>query len=191
MTCEPLGASGIFYKGDYPVELVQTDKQLIVLSELDTTYRIIWIDGRAHKKDPDPQFNGDAVGHWEGDTLVVDVIGLDVHTWYGGGAFRGWFPSDVAHMIERFDRPNTNYFTYQLTVDDPKALTKPWKSAPDRFTTALEPMVEYYCTNNQDYEEQNPTGPKYISASGLDERYFDEQEYKEMKQQFPETATGK
>jgi hypothetical protein len=59
-------------------------------------------------------------------------------------------------------------------------------SAPNHYSVAQEPMTEYYCTNNKDYDLQNPSGPKYISASGLDERYFNEEEYEQLKQQFPE-----
>jgi hypothetical protein len=70
---------------------------------------------------------------------------------------------------------------YQVTVDDPKILTKPWKSAPNHYSIGQVPMGEYYCTNNQDDKVLNPEGlAKYISASGLDERYFDEQEYQEL-----------
>ena len=189
LDCEPLNPIGIFIKGrGYEREIVQTAQKVLVLSELDTTYRTIWIDGRAHKKDPDPQFNGDAIGHWEGDMLVVDVIGLDVHQWLSPtpNAMLGWFPSDVAHLTERLSRPNLNSLIYQYTVDDPKVLNHPWVSAPNHFSVAREPMTEYYCTNNKDYDLQNPTGPKYISASGLDERYFDEEEYEQLKRQFPE-----
>ena len=189
LDCEPLNPIGIFIKGrGYEREIVQTRAKLVVMSELDTTYRTIWIDGRGHKKDADPQFNGDAVGHWEGDTLVVDVTGLDVHQWLSPtpNAMLGWFASDVLHITERLSRPDSNSFIYQYTVDDPKVLTRPWVSVPNHFSASREPMIEYYCTNNKDYALQNPGGPKYISASGLDERYFDDQEYQELKKQFPE-----
>jgi len=184
LTCEPLGAPGFVIKNPYPIQIVQTDKQLIMLAELDATYRTIWIDGRPHPKDPDPKFNGDAVGHWEGDTLVVDVIAVDTHTWLTGpGGNIIWFPSDVMHVTERFWRPDTNTLMYQVTVDDPKVLTKPWTSAPNHYTIGQVPMGEYYCTNNQDEKVLNPDGVKYISPSGLDERYFDEEEYQELLKQ--------
>ncbi len=184
LTCEPLGVPGFVIKNPYPIQIVQTDKQLIMLAELDATYRTIWIDGRPHPKDPDPKFNGDAVGHWEGDTLVVDVIAVDTHTWLTGpGGNIIWFPSDVMHVTERFWRPDTNTLMYQVTVDDPKVLTKPWTSAPNHYTIGQVPMGEYYCTNNQDEKVLNPDGVKYISPSGLDERYFDEEEYQELLKQ--------
>lgn len=193
LDCEPLNPIGMFIKGrGYEREVIQTGQKLVVLSELDTTYRTIWIDGRSHKKDPDPQYNGDAVGHWERDTLVVDVIGLDLHQWLSPtpNAMLGWFPSDVARLTERLSRPDSNSLVYQYTVDDPKVLNHPWVSAPNHFSVALEPMTEYYCTNNKDYAIENPTGPRYISAGGLDERYFDQEEYEQLKKQFPEPASN-
>jgi hypothetical protein len=185
LTCTPLGVPGFMNKGGYPIQNIQTPKQLVVLNELDTTYRIIWTDGRPHQQNPDPQYNGDAVGHWEGDTLVVDVIGLDWHTWVN---LQGWFISDVIHLVERHSRPDYKTYLYQVTIEDPKVLTRPWTSVPWRYTLTELPLVEWYCTNNHDYEIQNPTGPKYISSSGLDERYFDEQEYQKLKQQYPEPS---
>jgi hypothetical protein len=181
LTCEPLGVPGFVIKNPYPIQIIQTATQLIMLSELDATWRTIWIDGRSHPPNPDPKFNGDAVGHWEGDTLVVDVIAVDTHTWLTGpGGNIIWFPSDVMHVTERMWRPDSNTWMYQVTVDDPKVLTKPWTSAPNRYSIGQVPMGEYYCTNNQDFKIMNPNGPQYISPSGLDERYFDEDEYQEL-----------
>ena len=188
LTCEPLGVPGFITKNPYPIQIVQTPKQLLVLAELDTTYRTIWTDGRQHPKDPSPKFNGDAVGHWEGDTLVVDVIAIDTHTWLTGpGGSIAWFPSDVMHLTERFSRPDSNTFLYQVTVDDPKVLTKPWTSAVNHYTIGTTPLSEYYCTNNQDIDQLNPGGIKYISPTGLDERYFDEAEYQELLKQAGQT----
>ena len=114
---------------------IQTATQLIMLSELDATWRTIWIYGRSHPPNPDPKFNGDAVGHWEGDTLVVDVIAIDTHTWLTGpGGNIIWFPSDVMHVTERMWRPGIYTCMYEVTVDDPKVLTKPWTSAPNRYS---------------------------------------------------------
>jgi len=182
LTCEPLGVPGFVIKNPYPIQFVQTDKQLIMLAELDTTYRTIWMDGREHPKDPDPKFNGHAVAHWEGDTLVVDVVGIDVHTWLTGpGGNIIWFPSDVMHVTERIWRPDSNTLMYQVTVEDPKVLTKPWTSAPNHYSIGQVPMGEYYCTDNQDDRVLNPNGvSKFMTAAGFDERYFDEDEYQEL-----------
>src|SRR5207237_3906956 len=96
--------------------------------------RIIYTTVRVHPTDPDPTFNGDSAVHWEGDTLVVDVIAIDerlrVITGAGG---TGWFPSAQEHVVERFSRPSKNFLIYQVTIEDPMVLAKPWKSAPRRW----------------------------------------------------------
>ena len=86
--CAPPGAPGFFYKGNYAIKMIQNPKELVILSEIFTTYRIIHTDGRQHPKPEDiyPLFMGDAIGHWEGDTLVVDLVGVDTHTWVAGSA---------------------------------------------------------------------------------------------------------
>lgn len=180
LRCEPLGVAR-FLTNPYPVQIVQTPELVVILSELTTTYRRIWIDGRAHRPDADPLFNGDVIGRWEGDTLVTSVKTLDVHQWVG----EGFFISDAAQITERFRRPDSNTLLYQYTVDDPKVLTKPWTSPERQLTVSLSPMVEYYCTNERDSAVFLNEGRTYISPSGLDERYFDEDEYQQLKKQFP------
>lgn len=182
LRCEPLGAVR-FLTNPYPAQIVQTPDLVVILSELTTTYRRIWIDGRPHRPDADPLFNGDAIGRWEGDTLVTSVKALDVHQWVGPP---GFFISDTAQITERYRRPDSNTLLYQYTVDDPKVLTKTWTSPERRLTVSLSPMVEYYCTNERDSEVFLKQGRTYISSTGLDERFFDEDEYQELKRQFPQ-----
>src|SRR5438445_735569 len=80
--------------------------RLSLLYEYPLDVRMIYTNGRAHPKDPDPTFNGDSTAHWEGDTLVVDVLAIDtrLRNITGNGA-TGWFPSDQEHVVERFSRP--------------------------------------------------------------------------------------
>ena len=91
-------------------------------------FRIIPTDGRQH--DPvraqDITFYGDAVGHWEEDTLVVDSVGFNDITWLDKG---GYFHSDLMHVVEKFHRDG-NTLTYQVTVDDPTVLLQPWVMSP-------------------------------------------------------------
>src|ERR1700733_5150807 len=79
VNCEPEGVPGMFLMSShpYPLKLVQTADELIQLNEFRNNFRVVPLDGRPHQKDPDPTYTGDGVGHWEGDTLVIDVIGLD------------------------------------------------------------------------------------------------------------------
>lgn len=149
VNCLPRGVPGMFLTNPYPIQLVQAGTQLIQLDELNNNFRVVPTDGRPHPKNPDPAFNGDAVGHWEGDTLVIDVIAIDVSTWNN---FTGWFHSDQEHVIERLSRPTKNYLIYQVTIEDPKVLTKPWVSAPRHWSLGHEQLAEYYCTNNKEEE---------------------------------------
>jgi hypothetical protein len=150
VNCQPRGVPGMILLNPYPMQLVQTRGQLVQLNELNNNFRVIPTDGRAHHKDPDPTFNGDAVAHWDGDTLVIDVIGLDERTWNN---FVGWFHSDQEHVIERLTRPDKNHLIYQVTIEDPTVLAKPWTSVPLAWSLGTEPLEEYFCTNNKEVDE--------------------------------------
>lgn len=109
-----------------PQEIVQTPKQVVFLYA-DLTgnhWRVIPTDGRAHGSDPEaePNYNGDSVAHWEGDTLVVDVIRLTTDTWL---ADNGFFHSNKLHVTERLRRAGDT-MQYSMTADDPGVLMKPW-----------------------------------------------------------------
>jgi len=150
VNCQPRGTPLNFLGNPYPIKLVQTRDELIELNELNTNFRVVHTDGRPHSKDPDPTFNGDATAHWDGDTLVIDVIAIDERTWNN---FVGWFHSDQEHVIERLTRPSENYLVYQVTIEDPKVLTKPWTSVPRQWSLSQEDLEEYYCTNNVEPQE--------------------------------------
>jgi hypothetical protein len=97
-----------------------------------STYRVIPTDGRAHRKgdDYDPTPMGDPVGHWEGDTLVIDTTGFDDSTWFGRD---GYFHTDAMRVTERFTRKGDT-LEYSATVEDPNVLTKPFDLHPDPLT---------------------------------------------------------
>jgi hypothetical protein len=150
VNCQPRGTPGMLLLNPYPTQLVQTRDELIQLNELNTNFRVIHTDGRPHTKNPDPTFAGNATAHWEGDTLVIDVIAIDERTWNN---FVGWFHSDQEHVIERLTRTSKNYLTYQVAIEDPKVLAKPWTSAPRMWSLGHEDLEEYYCTNNHELEQ--------------------------------------
>jgi len=79
--CTPRGVPALFIWNPSPIQLLTMPGQFIQLNEMDVDYRVVPTDGRPHAKDPDATFHGDAVGHWEGDTLVIDVIAIDERTW--------------------------------------------------------------------------------------------------------------
>src|SRR5947209_9480788 len=142
-----------------PMELIQAPGRLALLYEYPLDVRMIYTNGRAHPKDPDVTFNGDSTAHWEGDTLVVDVVAIDervrnISVGLTGDA-NAWLHSDQEHIIERFSRPSKNYLTYQITVEDPKVLVKPFTSAPHTWSLAQDPndtWTEYICTANEEPE---------------------------------------
>src|SRR5579872_6121273 len=109
-----------------PHQIVQTAKQAIFLYADNTgnQWRVIPLDGRAHGTDPETAatYNGDSVGHWEGDTLVVDVTRLTDDTWLGDN---GLFHSRKLHVTERLRRVGDT-IQYQVTAEDPEVLQKPW-----------------------------------------------------------------
>jgi hypothetical protein len=162
VNCLPRGVPGMFLIDPYPFQLVQTPGLFIQLDELNNNWRVVHTDGRAHNPEPDPQFNGDEVGHWDGDTLVIDVIGIDERTWNN---FTGWFHSDQEHVVERITRPSMNYLVVQVTIEDPKVLSKPWTSAPRVWTLGHEDLLEYFCTNNQDVEQYKSLKSKESNGS--------------------------
>jgi hypothetical protein len=148
-----------------PMELIATPKRLAVLYEYPLDVRMIYT-GRAHPQDPDPTFNGDSTAHWEGNTLVVDVIAIDTRLrniiGVGTGAGVQWFPSAKEHITERFSRPSKNYLIYQVTIDDPEVLAKPWTSAPRRWSLAPadDEWGEVFCTTNEEPEFWKKADPK-------------------------------
>jgi len=118
-----------------PAQIVQTTDQLIFLylgvggaTAFPATYRVIPIDGRPHTKldDLDRTWYGESIGHWEGDTMVIDSIGFNNSSWLDTG---GYFHSKNLHVIEKITR-NGNTLTWQVTSDDPDVLLKPWVWEP-------------------------------------------------------------
>jgi hypothetical protein len=141
--CKPMGIprSMATHDTEYSgFQIVQSPQVITILFESSpySTYRIIYMDGRPHPKDLDTSFLGHSIGHWEGDTLVVDVVGLNDETWLGGG-FTGLknakIHSDKEHVVERMTR-NGDVLTYEATVEDPVMFTKPWVLTPKQVRHA-------------------------------------------------------
>jgi hypothetical protein len=101
------------------------------------TFRTIYMDGREHPADLDPSYGGHSIGHWEGDTLVVDSIGFNERGWIDA---RGSPNTKLLHLTERFTRTDFDTLVYEMIVDDPGAYTATWKTGmvmnwtPDRET---------------------------------------------------------
>lgn len=132
----------------YPVQFVQTPTILVLLYEAHHLFRAIPLDGQPHPADLDPTWMGNSIGHWEGDTLVVDVIGFNVKT--AVGEYRH---TTAYHVVERYRRTAYDQISYEATIEDPNVFTKPWK---DVATFHLHPewqIQEYVCEeSNHDYK---------------------------------------
>ena len=127
-------------------QIIATPKFVVMLTETYHGFRLVPTDGRPHRDNVPPVYRGDSVGHWDGDTLVVDVAGFNDKTWLPGRG--GSMHSDQLHVVERY-RHNGETISYEATMVDPKVFTKPFvytttlkKSAPgDR-------VMEYECLEN-------------------------------------------
>ena len=123
-----------------PRRIIQLSGEMIFLYEdiSGDPYRAIPTDGRPHRKDPNPSHYGDSVGHWEGNTLVVESTNFVEDTWFGE---EGYFHSDAMRVTERLWRVGEN-LAYQVTVDDPKLLTGPWTMPVRVVKPSNEPLEE-------------------------------------------------
>ena len=127
-------------------ETVQSPSVLIEISDDDSPgFHQIYVDGRSHPTDPNPAWYGDNVGHWEGDTLVVDRIGFDERVWLDQDAHPH---SDRLHVIERYRRPDLGHLETEITVEDPGVLAKPFTMKRVSDLAPTERIYEFICAEN-------------------------------------------
>ena len=130
----------------YPLEfIVQADK-VTILFEAYSQVRRIYTDGRKHPDDLDPSYNGHSIGHWEGDTLVVDTVGLRGDTVFD---VSGAPHSDAMHVVEHIRRASPESIEDRILIEDPKALTKPWSVLRTYERKPDWTLAEYVCEENQ------------------------------------------
>src|ERR1700680_404037 len=148
--CLPMGSTR-HINSPFPIEIEQRPDRLVILYEANNTFHIIYTDGRDHPKDLEPTWFGHSIGKWDGDTLVVDTAGFNEKTMVDT---IGHPHGDALHVIERFTRTDAAHIAYDITIEDPKAYTKPWKNVR---TFTLQPdweLMEYVCEeNNRDLLE--------------------------------------
>lgn len=124
--CFPPGPARLVLQtgpGFGPVEIIQSPKRVLFLYEKDHSVRQVWTDGREHPQDLDLTWMGHSIGKWDGDTLVVDTLGIRDETWLDGA---GHVHSNALHIVERYWRPNPDTLRIDMTLEDPKALAQPW-----------------------------------------------------------------
>src|SRR5438552_14588298 len=144
--CLPTGVPRI---APYPWRILQTPTHVFFLFEGNIhSYRQIFLNQTKHPDDLDPTWYGHSIGHYEGDTLVVDTIGFNDRFWFD---FRGHPHTTKLHTIERYTRTDLGTLIDKVTIDDPGAYSRPFKLT---FTATLQPrdeLMEYICQeNNQD-----------------------------------------
>jgi hypothetical protein len=158
--CLPPGPSRAF-TAPFPFILVQHEKMIALLFEYQTIWRTIYMDGRGHPEDimEYPEFMGHSIGKWEGNTLVVDTVGIDERTWLDTA---GHEHSGKLHLTERFEMPTKDTITWTVTFDDPEFFTKPWSLVRTftRFDDSKDRILPYVCSeNNRDVGHLLPHQP--------------------------------
>ena len=150
LACLPMGVPRFMIAAPYPMEILQMPTRVIIIHEGPQMMRQIYMN-RQHPKDLDPTYSGDSVGKWEGDTLVVDTIGLNDKTWVDSG---GLPHSEAMHIIERIRRVDHNTLVDDFTIEDPKAFTKPITTEQLYKLKPGWEIQEFVCTENNKYTYQ-------------------------------------
>lgn len=147
--CFPPGVPRI-YLHPFPMEIIQLKGRVILFFEFNHFVRQIYTDGRKHNTDLGPTWMGDSIGKWDGDTLVVETTGFNDKTWLD----RAGHPhSEALRVVERFRRVDHNTLQDELTIEDPKAYTKPWNG---HLVFRLKPdwnITEMVCEDNVNFDQ--------------------------------------
>jgi hypothetical protein len=157
--CDPLG----YPRNLGTFEVLQTPTKVVQVFQEGLRIREIWIDGRKLPDDVDPRWYGWAVGHWEGNSLIVDSKGYDGRTWLDGN---GYPHSDDMTLHEVFRHPDATSLEITMTLNDPKTYTKPWVGLPRPFHMLLPKdrteLDEVFCVPSEEesFNEgvRNPAG---------------------------------
>jgi len=162
--CITRGVPGGMFPAGYNngYQILQIPGYVVIRYEMIHEARIIPIDGRPHVSSHIRQWNGDPRGHWEGNTLVVDTTNFhdrgSIATSAATGRIRGIPHSEALHVVERFTPSDANTIDYEVTIDDPKVYTRPWKVAIPLTRDSNYQIYEYSC------QEGNYAVPNELSA---------------------------
>ena len=148
--CSPPGMPRIMRLAQYPYEFIFSPGRVTINQEAWMQTRTIWTDGRAHDPDHDPSFMGDSIGRWEGDTLVVETVGildtLEIDT--------GFAHSDKFRLVERIhlDPADPDVLINEMWMEDPKALAEPFTLSVRYRRDRYGKLIEFQCAEN----DRNP-----------------------------------
>lgn len=134
----------------HPFKVVQLPKLVVLLYETSAnqTFRQVFMDGRPLPVDPQPTWLGYSIGHWDGDTLVVETTGFNGREWVDTA--KGHPQTDAARVTERFSRPDYGHLQIVITIDDPKAYEKPWTAKVPIHLLPDTDLIETYCESEKD-----------------------------------------
>jgi hypothetical protein len=136
-----------------PWKIVQGSGSIAILYEAFNLWRQIFMDGREPVRDPNPSWTGYSVGHWEGDTLVVDTTGFNGRSWLDQA---GKPSTEALRVTERFHRRDFGHMDVQITIDDPKAYTRPWTVTLPVTLLPIAELLEFACNENNKAPESLP-----------------------------------
>lgn len=141
--CRMVGVPRITYM-PYPFQIVQTPTQVSILYEYVHTTRSIFLDSEHPEDIAIRYWMGDSRGHWEGDTLVVDIVHFTDETWFDRS---GNFHSEALHVVERYTSTGPDHMLYEVTIEDPELFTEPWQMSMPlyRRQEADSRLLEYEC----------------------------------------------
>jgi hypothetical protein len=150
--CLPGGMPAMMLGPPYPFQIIQSPGQVTFIHEENRLFRVVRLNDQ-HPDDPDPTYMGDSVGHWEGDTLVVDTLGLkDITTM----DFNGMPHSEDLHIVEHIRRLKPDQLEILFTFTDPKTFTKTWQMRRTyKLAAPGEHIMEYICENQRNTPNEN------------------------------------
>lgn len=163
--CVPLGPgyiTGADSNGQEMMKIVQTPSLIVILNP-DLTYRQIFMDGRKLESNPNPSWMGYSVGHWEGDTLVVESDGYNDRTWLDHG---GHPHTEALRVTERYHRRDLGNLDVEVTLSDPKAYAKPFTVKVRAQLAADTSILEWVCNE----EKGNGSGTEHWVGKASDEK---------------------
>ncbi len=140
--CVPPGLPGIMTQ-PYPIEFLYQPGKVVMLIEAYMQFRMVHTDGRKHPEDPDLTYMGHSIGHWEGDTLVIDSVGFTTSTQIASGVPH----SDQLRVVERIRRVSPDWMEIQTTLTDPVVLAEPY-TITTSYRHLTDELREYICLEN-------------------------------------------